>query len=731
MPILAPLTLLALLVSAPASAEVDPLQARIERAHQHFQFPQRIRDTLVAPQWLRDADRFVFWSAVGPHAGTWVLADAQRRTLRPLLTADALQKQLTGLGVKPGPLPRAFPFAVAPDQQSLHFALPGRAFSLRLSDGHLTALPETSPAALALSPGGQASPDLRYAASQRGPGFAVTNASGRTLVERKGAELYEWQVPPKAWSPDGRSLAVWRNDARRVHKIPIVDYTSALEKVTMVPYTKTGTPLVRSELSLVEPASGRVTRVAPAQGEVYEWLAGWRSDGREALVLRLSRDGKRLELWAIASRTGKARLVLREERKDSFVGALDFATEGWARQVTPLADDTGFLWMSERDGWRHVYRYDYSGKLVRQVTRGEFPVHEVVAVAPGGDALYLLASAESASPYERLPYRVPLAGGALQRLSPEPGIHRFSLSPSGAYFWDAHSTRERPRSWDVRSTQGGEAWRYAQADVSALAELKYAPPEPFTATATDGTAKLYGVLYKPRDFDPAKRYPVIDYIYAGPFITVVPWNFVGDSMSMDAGALAQLGFVVMLLDARGTPGRSKAFQDANYGRVGQTEIPDHVAALKQAAASRPYMDLARAGIYGHSWGGYFALRGMLTAPDFFKAGYAGAPGALEEEAVINEPNLGLPDQNPEGYSAGSNLAVAGNLRGALKLMHGAADVNASLSTTMRMAQALIQNGKRFELLVMPSEGHSPQGPARRYYSEDVWRFFAKELGGPR
>jgi dipeptidyl aminopeptidase/acylaminoacyl peptidase len=202
-------------------------------------------------------------------------------------------------------------------------------------------------------------------------------------------------------------------------------------------------------------------------------------------------------------------------------------------------------------------------------------------------------------------------------------------------------------------------------------------------------------------------------------------------MSMDAGALAQLGFVVMLLDARGTPGRSKAFQDANYGRVGQTEIPDHVAALKQAAASRPYMDLARAGIYGHSWGGYFALRGMLTAPDFFKAGYAGAPGALEEEAVINEPNLGLPDQNPEGYSAGSNLAVAGNLRGALKLMHGAADVNASLSTTMRMAQALIQSGKRFELLVMPSEGHSPQGPARRYYSEDIWRFFAKELGGPR
>jgi dipeptidyl aminopeptidase/acylaminoacyl peptidase len=143
------------------------------------------------------------------------------------------------------------------------------------------------------------------------------------------------------------------------------------------------------------------------------------------------------------------------------------------------------------------------------------------------------------------------------------------------------------------------------------------------------------------------------------------------------------------------------------------------------------MDLSRAGIYGHSWGGYFALRGMLTAPDFFKAGYAGAPGALEEEAIINEPNLGLPAVNPAAYEAGSNVRLAGALRGALKLMHGTSDVNASLSTTMRMARALIEAGKHFELLVMPGEGHSPEGPAGRYYRDDVRRFFVEKLGGPQ
>lgn len=714
-----------------AAAEEDPLQARLELSNQYLHLPERIHDTLDPPQWLADSDRFVYFSAREPHRGTWVLVDAQRRTQEPLLAPEALRLQLVQLLGKELQVPRHLKFALAPDRQGIIFQIKEQPLALGFRDRRVVPLPRTSLAALMLAEGSVLGPDRQALALPRGTGFAVVGKDGNTVLERSGEEYYGWQVPDRAWSPSGRFLMVWRSDERGVHKIPIVDYTTARERVTLVPYTKTGTPLARAELYCVEPASGRVVRMPPAEAETYDWLAGWRPDGSEALVLRLSRDGKRLDLVAVAPESGRTRLVLREERRESFVGALDFATELWAHQVTILTDNRHFLWMSERDGWRHVYLADYTGKIERQVTRGTFPVHRVVGVAPQGGAIFVLASAERATPYDQLLYRTDLSGGGLLRLSPEPGIHRMTLAPSGRYFTDAHSSRVQPRAWDLGSMDGRAPWRYTQADVSGLLELRYAPPEPLTVLSADGVTQLYGVLYKPRDFDPRKLYPVIDCIYAGPFITVVPWSFIGTADGLMANSLAQLGFVVMVLDARGTPGRGKAFQDANYGRVGQTEIPDHAAALKQAAATRPYMDLSRVGIYGHSWGGYFALRGMLTEPGLFRAGYAGAPGALEEEAIINEPNLGLPSENPAGYQAGSNVALAGNLRGALKLMHGTSDVNASLSTTMRMAAALIRAGKRFELLIMPGEPHGPPGAAGRYYLDDVRRFFVRELGAAK
>lgn len=709
----------------------DLLQQRLDFSDASFRWPTRIRDTLTPPRWLPEGERFVYWSMVEPYRETWVLVDAQRRTQQPLLDAESLRSQLTQVFGKPVALSGVMPFTLTPDAKGIVFSVQGRVFALGLTDRRVVERPATDPIALSLRPGNLLAPDGGASAVQGDTGFTVVDAQGVTRVERTGAEDSTWKVPASAWSPQGRVLAVWREDTRGVHRIPRVDYSTALEQVTWAPYSKTGTPLMRSELNFVTVATGQVTAAPGDATERYDWLAGWRPDGSEALVLQLSRDGKRLDLVAVDQATGKHRRVLREERQETFVGALDFAMEGWSRQVTPLPDNRHFLWMSERDGWRHVYLYDYSGKLVRQLTRGAFPVHAVAGVSPKADVFFVLASAEPGAPYERHVYRASMEGGALKQVSAGPGMHRPVLSPSTRYFVDGHSSREQPRVWDVVSADGRQTFRYAKADTRALAELHYTPPEPITVQAADGTTPLYGVLYKPWDLDPKKRYPVIDVIYAGPFTTVVPWSYVGAMESLVAHSLAQLGFIVMVLDARGTPGRSKAFQDVNYGRVGQTEIPDHVAALKQAGASRPYMDLERVGIQGSSWGGYFALRGMLTAPEFFKAGYAGAPGALTEEAIINEPNMGLLTENPRGYAAGSNEALADKLQGALKLMHGTSDVNAPLSTTMRMAQALVRANKHFDLLILPGEEHSPRPPASRYFLDDVRRFFLRELGEPR
>ncbi|MDY7227846.1 S9 family peptidase [Hyalangium rubrum] len=723
---------LALEPGASASATPDKqLQARLDLSYRYKRLPELIRDSLIPQQWLREGDRLIFWSAVGPDAGTWVLVHARTGSMKPLLSSAELRTQLSRLMGKPIQLPDQLDFAIAPDQRGIVFRIEEQFFGLGLSDGLVTALPPASLNALSLSRDNLLAPDGQAIAVQRDGGFAVLGGDGRTRLERSGEENHGWQIPKKAWSPDSRFLVVWREDLRGVHKIPIVDYSSALEQVTRIPYVKAGTPLGQQAFYVVEPATGRVTRIPPTEGETYDWFAGWRPGSSEALILHLSRDGKRLDLSAVEPASGKRRRVLREERPESFVAGLDFAEEGSARQVTPLPDGTGFLWLSERDGWRHVYLYDFAGKLVRQVTQGAFPIHQVAGVAPKGDALFLLASADSAAPYEHLLYRGSLKGDALKRMSSGSGMHRIAFSPSGSYYVDAWSSRTQPRLRDMVSTDGKTRLRLTTADASALEEWGYTPPEALTVLAADGTTPLHGVLYKPRDFDPARRYPVIACIYAGQFITVVPWNFIGTSASLQANGFAQMGFIVMVLDPRGTPGRSKAFQDATYGRVGQSEIPDYVAGLKQAAATRPWMDMERVGIFGHSWGGYFALRGMLMAPEVFKAGYAGAPGALEEEALINEPYLGLPSMNPAGYQAGSNLALAGNLQGSLKMMHGSSDVNASLSTTMRMADALIRAGKHFELLIMPGQPHNPQPPADRYYFDDIQLFFVRTLGGPR
>ncbi|MFC4763568.1 S9 family peptidase [Dyella koreensis] len=705
------------------------LRAKLDAADAYLHYPERIRDTWLPPQWLRDGERFVTWAATGPHHGGWVMVNARTGESTPVPMPDTLRNELAGSAGKADPPPMQPLFALTPDQRRIVFRNGNKVAALGLADRRVETVAANDAMALGLSRDSAWSPEARILATPRGDGFALIDRDGKVRLAREAGKDETWELPGKGWSPEGRKFAVWRVDNRNVHTIPIVDTSDALEKVTMVPYAKSGTPLPRRELYVADPAGGTMKLAMTLPADTYGWLAAWRPDGSEMLVLQLSRDGKRLDLLAVNG-DWKSRLVLREERPRSFVGGLDFAMDGWKQQLLPLADGKRFVWMSERDGWRHAYLYDYTGKLLRQITRGNFPVHQVLAETPEHDGLLIQASAEPDTPYERFPYRVSLSDNPMVRLASSPGIHRLFPSPSGRYFVDGYSSRTQPRIWAVAAIDGSSTFRYAQADASALAGIHYQPPEPFTALAADGTTRLYGVIYKPWDFDSNKHYAVIDCIYGGPFTTVVPWSSVGSVESLVAGALAQMGFITVVLDARGSPGRGKAFQDANYGRIGQTEIPDHVAALKQIAVRRPYMDLNRAGIVGHSWGGYFALRGMLTAPDFFKAGYAGAPGAFEEEAIINEPYLGLPGQHPASYRDGSNMLIAANLRGTLRLMHGTADVNAPFSTTLRMIDALIKAGKRFELLVMPGETHSPEDQARRYYYDDVRLFFLRTLGGP-
>lgn len=561
--------------------------------------------------------------------------------------------------------------------------------------------------------------------------LVVLDSGGTTRLKLPGAQNYEWNLPPLAWSRDHRLFVATRVDSRDVHRVPIVDYSSAVERVTMAPYPKTGTPLPVTELYIVDPSSSVSRPVQLDTRDAYIWFLGWRHTVSEAIVMRLSRTGKKLDLFAVNGATGAARVLVSDERPSTFVGALDFITGDWPSQVTPLPDESGFLWLSERDGWRHVYYYGYDGALKKKVTSGAFPVQRVVNIDSARKQIYVLASGDSLNPYDRHVYRVGLDGKGFTALTKAPGQHDPAFSSSNNFFIDSYSSLTQPQTVELRRADGTLIKTLGQTPAAALGEGGYSPPVPFRVKAADGTTDLYGVLYRPVDFDSTKKYPIVDYIYGGPWVAVHQTTYmptgVTAAMQRIAASLAQTGLVVAMLDARGTPGRSKSFQDANYGHIGTMEIADHVAALRALGRTRPYMDTTRAGIAGHSWGGYFAINGMLTAPEFFKVGYAGAPGDLTEAASINEPNMGMPSENSAGYQAGSNAAHASQLRGKLKIMHGTSDVNSSLSSTMRMIQALIDANKKFDLLVMPGQPHQPQGPAGRYYREDLRRFMAINL----
>ena len=247
--------------------------------------------------------------------------------------------------------------------------------------------------------------------------------------------------------------------------------------------------------------------------------------------------------------------------------------------------------------------------------------------------------------------------------------------------------------------------------------------------AVDGETDIHCILYRPPDFDPHRKYPVVEVIYAGPQFAVIPRTFVPSEYGQSAQAIAQLGFVTVIIDARGTPYRGKAFQDVVYRSIGRNEIPDHVAALRQLGERYSYMDLTRVGVHGKSWGGYFVLRAMLQAPETYHVGVASAVVADLTTTAQSpvEPYMSLPEDNPEGYAYANCLNLADRLAGMLLITIGTADVNTPFSETMRMVDALIQAGKPVDLLVFPGQHHWLQGEYLNYFFQAVGRYFVEHL----
>ena len=493
-----------------------------------------------------------------------------------------------------------------------------------------------------------------------------------------------------------------KSDERHVHKVPLVHWLKPHEEVEWAALTKAGGPLPFSEIHIVDALSKEDVRVETGnEREVYLGILGWLPDGSELVFSRISRRFDRLDVMAADPETGVSRVIM-TETQPTFIKGISI-NPGLPDLYTPLSDGERFLFISERDGWDHIYLYDMDGTLIRRLTRGAWPVRQIVSVDEGTGWVYFTAHAETdaidpdlgvARLYDTNLYRVGLDGRPIEKLTEATGEHTIALSPSKRFFLDTHSTPERSPVVELRQADGRLIRSVSEADISGLADLEWSPPEEFVVKAADGTTDLYGVLFKPWDFDPAMQYPVIDYIYGGPYRTQAPHAFMTGT-GLVSQAVAQLGYVVMMVDARGTPERGKAFQDVVYGNFGRHEIPDHVAALHGLAADRPYMDTERVGIFGGSWGGYMTVRAMVLAPETYDVGVSLYPvvDMYDHMSQAFEAYMGLPEDRPEAFEYGSSLRLADQLEGDLLLIHGTSDVNATFSATMKMVDALNRAGK--------------------------------------
>jgi dipeptidyl aminopeptidase/acylaminoacyl peptidase len=567
------------------------------------------------------------------------------------------------------------------------------------------------------------------------------------------------------WSPSGRYVLALRQDLRATPERLLVTEYLPPDGQYAIPYVRRAAIAgdkhrPDSYLTLIDTAERQTRPVAldPQQLNDYalpyftSGMMWWDRNETAAFVLAAVRGGRRYELVRIDLVSGHVSpaLITETARFNVRLNPSDYGRPN----VYVLSSGREAVWYSERDGWGHLYLYDLAtGRVKRQLTHGAWVVADLLHVDEARRIAYFSGVGRELgrNPYYRHLYSVSLDGGAPKLLTPENADHEFnatglpglrptfgsSLAPSGRYFVDVFSTSAQPAKVLIRTASGRYVGDVLQSDAAALDKLGWKPPESVVAKAADGVTDLYGVLFKPTRFDPAKRYPIVEITYPGPQSRAAPSTFADNfatQTTANACALAELGFIVVALDGRGTGYRSREFRDTFLGTEDVFGAADHVAAIRNLAATRPYMDLDRVGVTGQSFGGYGSLRAMLLYPDFYKVAVSDVgPGAWLQfqQAVSVERFFGVPDDDAkvrDYYDLVSNTRLAKRLKGKLLLIYGGIDENVPLKNAFVLFDALIKADVDFDTLIMPDAPHGAGGTP--YAVERSLKYFVTYLQGP-
>jgi dipeptidyl-peptidase 4 len=563
-------------------------------------------------------------------------------------------------------------------------------------------------------------------------GYATDNA-GWTHSDR----------PILVWSPDSKKIATFQQDERGVGEMYLVNTVAGHPTLQAWPYPLPGDSIITTiQRVVIDVDAGKVVRFQMPADQHRSTLCDdiscrggdwtdvqWYPDGSHVAFVSTSRDHKKANVRVADANTGAVRDLFEESVPTQYESG-----NGKANWVA-LPATNEVIWFSERNDWGQLYLYDLTtGALKSRITTGTGNVVQLLRVDEKSRTLWFTGVGMTAGrdPYFRGLYRIGMDGKGFASLTPENADHDVALSPSGRWFVDTYSTPTTPQVTVLRDASGKLVNSLEKADASKLLATGWKAPTPIIVKARDGKTDLYGLMYTPTTLDSAKKYPIINHIYPGPQTGSVGGRGFSPSRG-DAQALAELGFVVVEIDGTGTPWRSKTFHDAYYGHMGDNTLPDQVAGMKELAQRYRFIDIDRAGIYGHSGGGFATAGAMFRYPDFFKVGIAesGNHDNRVYEDDWGERYHGLLVKNADGtdnYTAEANQTYAKNLKGKLLLAHGTVDDNVPPDNTLLVVEALIKANKDFDLLMLPNQRHG-YGDMSYYMMRRRWDYFVKNLMG--
>tara|TARA_R110002012_G_scaffold317476_2_gene533919 strand:- start:14569 stop:16899 length:2331 start_codon:yes stop_codon:yes gene_type:complete len=528
------------------------------------------------------------------------------------------------------------------------------------------------------------------------------------------------------WSPDSKFIQTQIVDLRLAEKMFLLDFSQDSKfRPELMAYYR-GSPgdstVVTYTPVLFELDSKEETKFPQLTLPHFIGMnLNWSADSQFLSGTYLERGFKRFSVIEIDAKSKELRKIYSESSP----------THVNNNNIFRRLENDQFILGTEKSGWNHLSLYDWkTGKLINTITSGEYVVSNILSVDEKNEVIYFEANGREndQNPYYSNLYRINMDGSGIALLTPENAFHSISYSDEKDYFIDNYSTVDQPTVSVVRELKSGKIiYEISKADISNLKKKGYQSPKQFTATAKDGKTTLYGIYYLPTDFNSKKSYPIIDYTYSGPHIDITPKTFKAGLIGLQQ-PMAELGFVVVTIDGLGTSGRGKAFNDVSYNNLGDGTT-DHVLAIKQLAAKNKFIDIDKVGIFGHSAGGYDAGRAMLLHPDFYKVGVASAGDHDHrmEKAWWPEMYMGYP--RGDFYHEQSNVTNAANLKGYLLLAHGGIDENVNPSATFKLAEALINAGKDFDLFIWPSRNHNFGRSNGDYFTKKRWDYFIEHLMG--